>query len=109
MYQPGEVVIIPFPFSDLAAAKRRPVLVLTPPDSRGDFTCLAITSQEPRQFAVPLTQDDMQEGTLPKRSWVRTAKVYTLSIELVVSRFGQLTTERFHRVHAEFCRHFGCS
>ena len=108
MYQPGEVLLIPFPFSDLAASKRRPVLVLTSPDSRGDFTCLAITSQVQRQQAVPLTQDDMQKGTLPKASWIRTTKVYTLSVDLVVSRFGRLTTERFRSAHADFCQHFGC-
>ncbi len=42
---PGEVVLIPFPFSDLQAAKRRPVLVLRSCDGFGDFLAAAITSQ----------------------------------------------------------------
>jgi mRNA interferase MazF len=31
----GDVVIIPFPFSDLSQSKRRPALVLTPLEVRG--------------------------------------------------------------------------
>jgi len=27
-YEPGEIVVIPFPFSDLTGAKKRPALVL---------------------------------------------------------------------------------
>ena len=35
--KPGELVGIPFPYSDLTTRKKRPVLVLTSPDRHGDF------------------------------------------------------------------------
>ena len=44
MYQPGEVFLVPFPFSSMQASKKRPVLALTPPDTFEDMVCLAITS-----------------------------------------------------------------
>lgn len=31
MFEAGELVMLPFPFSDLSSAKRRPVLALTAP------------------------------------------------------------------------------
>lgn len=43
-FKPGDIVGLPFPFSDLASQKKRPVLVLTQADYRGDFMGLAITS-----------------------------------------------------------------
>lgn len=44
MFERGDLVLIPFPFSDLSAAKKRPVLLLTRPDAYGDFIVLAGTS-----------------------------------------------------------------
>ena len=79
MPHPGEVVLIPFPYTDLATAKRRPVLVPRPADTFGDFLAVAVTSQTGHQDAMPLTQADFQKGILPKPSYVRTSKLYTRS------------------------------
>jgi mRNA interferase MazF len=37
--KPGDLVGIPFPYSDLKAEKRRPVLVIAKEDRHGDFIC----------------------------------------------------------------------
>jgi mRNA interferase MazF len=41
---PGDLLLIPFPVSDLQTTKRRPVPALTSPDRHGDFIGLAVTS-----------------------------------------------------------------
>ncbi len=71
MLKLSDIVQIPFPFSDLTHQKRRPVLLLTTPDSFGDFLAVAITSQAGHEDAVSLRDDDPVEGKLPKTSWVR--------------------------------------
>ncbi len=35
MFERGDLLLVPFPFSDLSATKRRPVLALTAPDEYG--------------------------------------------------------------------------
>lgn len=87
----GSVVLIPFPFSDIKSQKRRPVLMLTAPDGFGDFIGLAITSKGYHANAVTQVQDDMEDGVLPKPSWIRTDKVFTLSHGFIVSTVGQVS------------------
>jgi len=94
MCEPGEIVLIPFPYSDLSSAKRRPVLVLTKGDKYGDFICLAITSVETSEHAVSLTETDLSCGSLPKSSWIRFNKIFTLSSESIAKRIGQVKEQK---------------
>lgn len=54
----GDVVVVPFPFSDLSQATRRPALVLT--NLEGDDLILCqITSQQVRDpYAIKLKDGD---------------------------------------------------
>jgi len=45
MPERSDLLLIPFPFTDLSVAKRRPVLVLTGADAYGDFIALLVTSR----------------------------------------------------------------
>lgn len=60
MARAGDVVLLPFPFTDLSAAKKRPVLLLSDEDSLGDFLAVAVTSKAGYQSAIPLRQGDLQ-------------------------------------------------
>lgn len=58
MLERGDLVLIPYPFTDLSASKRRPVLVLVGTDAHGDFIGLPVTSRPRIEHAVPLAQPD---------------------------------------------------
>jgi mRNA interferase MazF len=75
MFEAGDLVLLPFPFSDLTSTKRRPVLMLTAPDAQGDFVACPVTSRAGWLYARLLSLDDLAEGALPLVSWVRTDKV----------------------------------
>ena len=107
MFEPGELVLVPYPFSDLASTKRRPVLALTAPDPLGDFVGCPITSRERRTQARLLLPEDIVEGTLPLTSWVCTDRVLTLHMGLVVRRFGRVSDTVRTSIASEVCRFIG--
>ncbi|MGE4532781.1 type II toxin-antitoxin system PemK/MazF family toxin [Halomonas sp.] len=106
--EPGDIVLIPFPYTDLTSHKRRPVVLLDTPDERGDFPCLAITSRPQHTQAIALAPSLIEKGQLPKPSWVRIAKVYTLNTSLVAKHFGRLTAAALGQVRGDFCMRMGC-
>ena len=66
--KPGDIVGIPLPYTDLTTEKRRPVLVVTNPDGRGDFMGLAITSVVTKELSVSIDKKSMLTGRLPRKS-----------------------------------------
>ncbi len=87
MFERGELVLIPYPFTDLSARKRRPVLILTNPDQHGDFIALQVTSRGYHEHSISLN-DQLKSGCLPKSSWVRTDRVITLNHMLIIKSFA---------------------
>ena len=88
--RPGDLVLIPFPYSDLETSKKRPVLALTAPDRHGDFIALAVTSVPQTEHAIKLAASQLREGSLPKTSWIRLDKIFTLSENSIVKSVGRI-------------------
>jgi mRNA interferase MazF len=107
--RPGDVVLIPFPYSDLESSKKRPVLVLTAPDRNGDFIALAITSAQVHDHAVEIGAASLTVGTLPRRGWVRLDKIFTLSADGILKTFGAVTASSLRDVLDGMCRRVGYS
>ncbi len=74
----GDIVVTPFPFSDLTASKKRPALVVA--DLTGDdiIICL-ITSQNAKDnYAISLASDNLANGQLKQNSNIRPNKLFTI-------------------------------
>ena len=80
-------------------AGERPVLVLSHDvfnERSGTVIALALTSQEPRA-GFPLTLE-LRTAKLPKRSWVKTGQIRTLSTERIGRRLGRVADEELAEV-----------
>ena len=101
----GDVVLVPFPFTDLSASKRRPAVVLWADPARADFLLAFISSQRIRASevgAVPLlpTHPEFSLTGLAAPSTIRTTKAVTLSGALLrrwLGRLGPLLTADLDR------------
>ncbi len=94
----GEVVVVPFPFSDLTQAKRRPALVLA--QLAGDDRILCqITSQHVRDsYAIALDDADFETGSLKHPSNVRPNRLFTADNHIILYRIGRLHAGKFTEV-----------
>ena len=101
--KPGDLVLIPFPFSDLQSKKKRPVMVLTPPDRHADFIGLALTTVEQQHHALQVGRADLLEGSLPRSSWIRLDKIFTLSESSIIKTFGALAPQTVQSVLKGLC------
>jgi len=94
----GEIVVVPFPFSDLSSAKRRPALVLV--DLKGDDLILCqITSQNARDdIAISIDATDVDNGALNVISNVRPNRLFTADENIVLYSVGRLKNDKLSEV-----------
>jgi len=107
-YSIGDVVLMPFPFTDKLASKKRPVVVISNADHFGDFQVVAVTSSERQNSGVMISNDSLAEGVLPKTSWARTGKLYTLNTSLVIRKIASLNQNKWNEVQNAVCGQLGC-
>ena len=93
-----QVVLLPFPFSDLSANKLRPALLLASA-GKGDWVLCQITSNlYADSQAVALSEQDFAEGSLQRVSYARPAKLFTANEPLFQRSVGQLVASRHAQV-----------
>ncbi|HTD67923.1 MAG TPA: type II toxin-antitoxin system PemK/MazF family toxin [Candidatus Limnocylindria bacterium] len=108
----GDIIFVPFPFTDLTTTKQRPGLVISSDAfnaSHDDVVLLAITSQVPAnlsadEFLIP--QNELRGCGLPKASLIRLSKVLTLHQRLVIKHVGTLPPVTLAAVLARFRAQF---
>ena len=94
----GDVVVVPFPFSDLSQAKRRPALVVA--ELTGDDLILCqITSQSVKDgYAIPISDSDFSEGGLKQPSHIRPNRLFTADRHIILYRVGKIKTDTLNQV-----------
>jgi mRNA interferase MazF len=105
--KPADLVLIPFPYSDLQSSKKRPVLVLTAPDRHGDFIALAVTTIQASDHILEIDAGSLAAGALPKQSWVRLDKIFTLGKDSIVKVFGRVTPSFLRAALNGLCERIG--
>lgn len=83
-FERGDVIKVPFPYTDRATRQRRPALVVSSADfERGHrlLWVLMITSAANRAWSGDVAIDDLEKAGLPAPSVIRTAKIATIDAD----------------------------
>ena len=97
----GEVVVLPFPQTNLQAGKRRPALVVA--DLAGDDLILCqITSQARSDgYSVPLTLADFERGRLALDSFIRPNRLFTVEQSVILYAADKVKDAKLKEVRAK--------
>jgi mRNA interferase MazF len=94
----SDVVVVPFPFSDLSAAKRRPALVVA--TLTGDDVILCqITSQAISDaYAISIKDTDFSTGGLQQASHARPNRLFTADSKIILYKAGTLKNDKMKEI-----------
>ena len=108
MHERGELLLVPFPFSDLSATKRWPVLALIGPDTYGNFIAMPVTSRPHHTNAMAISAAEITGGSLPVASWARTDRVVTLNSALVPKSIARVNDLVAMAAIGQLCEYLCC-
>lgn len=94
----GDVVVVPFPFSDLTDAKRRPALVVANLEGEDLILCQITSRAVKDKYAIPLTDQDFDKGTLKQAGNIRPNRLFTADQQIVLYNVGRLKARKMNDV-----------
>ena len=102
MYKQREIVLVPFPYSDLSSTKRRPVLIVSNDDYNQKFhdvvVCVITSNQFKDAYSLALENNDLEIGVLPESSVVKVHKLFTIHQNKIIKKFSLVKTEYFAQI-----------
>lgn len=100
----GDILLIPFPFTDLRGQKNRPALVLVTTET--DLTLAFITSQIKWQEKHDLKPEPSAENGLKKTSPVRLSKLATIDRGWAIGKLGSLSASEMKQLNQNLVQLF---
>ncbi len=85
----GSVVVVPFPFSDLSQAKKRPALVIADLNNNDLILCQITSQQIYDDYSITLNDEDFSKGSLKKESNIRPNRIFTADKNIILYEVGQ--------------------
>lgn len=102
----GDVVVLPFPFSDLSASKKRPAIVVATLTG-DDIICCQITSEARfDEYAILLNDKDFQRGSLQQTSMIRPNRLFTAERSIISYKVGMLNRKKIKDVEKRLVKIF---
>jgi len=94
----GDIVVVPFPFSDLSKSTRRPALVIVNLIGNDLILCQITSQKISDKYAIPLSIDDFEEGSLKKRSNIRPNRIFTADSHIIIYKVGKIKKRKINEV-----------
>ncbi len=94
----GDIVVIPFPFSDLSSTKKRPALIISTLLGDDLIVCQITGKVKEDSCAILLKDSEIVGGKLKGDSYIRTNKLFTADKSIIEYKIGNLKKEKLTEV-----------
>jgi mRNA interferase MazF len=94
----GDIVVIPFPFSDLSQSKRRPTLALAPLEGDDVILCQITSKSIKDNYAISLDDADFESGGLKQASNIRPNRLFTADTHIILYRVGNIKKVKLNQL-----------
>ncbi len=93
-----DVVIVPFPFSDLSQTKIRPAVCIAPVEREEWSLCAVTSTGQGDPNAISIGPTDFESGGLRHHSFVRPLKIFTAHERRFIRSAGTLNEAALKRI-----------
>lgn len=94
----GDIVVLPFPFSDLSDSKRRPALVLADLQDDDIILCQITSKNTKDSYAIALDNSNLVSGSLSVASNIRPNRLFTADKKIITYTMGRISQAKFKTV-----------
>lgn len=100
-----DIVILPFPFTDIDGYKVRPAIVVSNEffnKTREDRIMVPLTSViKEDEFSITISQKDLANGELLKQSRARADRLFCIGKERIITKVGSIANKPFEEIKAK--------
>ncbi len=95
----GDIILFPFPYTDLSNRKLRPCLVISD-EMDEDILLCQITSQKIRKdkYCVEIKKNETIDGTLKIDSYIRANMIFTANKTQILKKFCGVKDKEYKEV-----------
>ena len=94
----GDVVVLPFPYSDLSSSKKRPALIIAILDGDDVILCQITSRQRHNKHAINLADSDFKHGKLNVDSYIKSNRIFTADKSIILYKIGSLKEKKIDEV-----------
>jgi mRNA interferase MazF len=94
----GDVVVLPFPYSDLSSSKKRPALVIATLHGDDIILCQITSRQRYENYVIDLADSDFKQGRLNVDSYIRSNRIFTADKSIILYKIGSIKEKKINEV-----------
>ena len=94
----GDVIVLPFPYSDLSSSKKRPALVIATLQGDDIILCQITSRQRYENYVIDLADSDFKQGRLNVDSYIRANRIFTADKSIILYKIGSIKEKKINEV-----------